>query len=407
MPIIIGSEGSGSGGGGVVAGGNINHITSISKLPAVTSGFIELDPSEQWSFEAASLDIPAGFKLLGPTSLFGQAATVQINHLTGGPLITGTDFFGLDVSGLTLNYPNGSLMDLRNVAFPASSIVRFLNVNNVQGDSLGSFENIFGLSLISFVVGFGGVNGQFKTGLTDNGTLTSFLTVLKAGSQSLEPTFVGFDFGDAAYDSLEITDWRFTGPVGSIALKGKPNGGNLQVGEIAKISSCEVKGGCAFLDGISPNDFRFKFDTCPPIPDSVQKGLLALISNATVTTMLQSTPTAIAGTWVVESAKQFTATTAGILTALFERTIDITIVADVNIAPVSGTNKDLAVYLAVDGSVIPDSKIETQADANSPQSLSFHWSAEVTEGQTLQLFVENESDGNGVLVSSSHLHVNS
>lgn len=399
MTILIGSEGNS--GGAVASGGNINHITSISKLPAVTSGFIELDPSEQWSFEAASLDIPAGFKLLGPTSMFGQAATVQLNHLTGGPLITATDVGGLDVTGLTLNYPNGSLMDLRDVAFPASSLVRFLNVNNVQGDSLGSFEDIFGLSLISFVVGFGGVNGQFKTGLTDNGTLTSFLTVLKAGSQSLEPTFVGFDFGDAAYDSLEITDWRFTGPVGSVALKGLANGGNLQTGEIAKISSCEVKGGCVFLDGISPNDFRFKFDTCPPVPDSTQKTLMSLTNNATLTSMLQSTPTLIAGVWTVVSSKQFTSTTAGVSTALFERALNISQDINLSVAPSSGNGKIMSAYIAVDGVTVAASKVSIPADANTPQVLALHWAEDVTAGQTISIFVENETDGTGVLVSNA------
>jgi hypothetical protein len=389
--------------GGAPVDSNVVIVTKESDFPAPTGGFIELDPNIRWDIQNADVVVTNPFKCLGPTSIVGRPSSSKLSYLGSGDLFTSIDAGDLDIGGLTLNFPNADMLNMRGDTLPVTAFFRFENCTCIGGKSFGVYKDLIGISFFSIVAGLFSPTARFDSGLTDIGTLTSFVTIAKMGYYSENPGFIGFDFGSNAYDSLEVANTRFTAPAGSFALSGLANSGNLKTGEIGSIFSCEVTGGCAPLQTIEEDGFRWSFFEFPPVPNSSQESLYSLTGNTTITTMAQNTPTPIAGTWVEEVCKQFTCSPGALVTALFERDIVIKVNSILSIEAVSGTNKTLSAYLVLNGSVITNSKVSIQVDAGSPQQLSLLWSVAISNGDTLQVYIENESDSNGALVSNGSI----
>lgn len=385
---------------------NVNIVTKASDFPAPSGGVIELDPNTAWDIQNADVTVAAPFKCLGPASIYGRSATSRLSYAGAGDLFTSIDAGDLDVYGLRMNFPNADMLNMRGNLLPLTGFFRFRHCTIEGAKSFGVYKDLLGVSFFDIVAGLFSPTAKFDNGLTDIGTLTSFLTVAKMGYYSESPTFVGFDLGSNPYVSLEIANTRFTGPVGSVGISGLANSANLAVGEVASITSCEFTGGCVGLAGIDEKDIRYDFVANGGIPDTAQDALLSLTSNATPTVISAiNTPTLVLGTWVSESLSHFTGTAAGRATYIGERQINAPITAALTVEPVSGTNKDVAACIAINGSVIAGSCVVVRADNSNPLSMTVIWQATLAENDYIEVFVENRTDAVDVLVQNAVLRV--
>jgi hypothetical protein len=128
-------------------------------------------------------------------------------------------------------------------------------------------------------------------------------------------------------------------------------------------------------------------------------GQLSLQDNATATTIaVIDTPVLVAGTWVVGIASQFTGTTAGRLTYTGTPTTTVMAHVSITLAPSTGSNQVLSVYLAKDGTPVANAKVTRSVDSTQTANLSMNFNIEVSTNDYLEIFVSNATTTNDIVV---------
>ena len=232
-----------------------------------------------------------------------------------------------------------------------------------------------------------------------NNTLFSFnkfaLTSTNAG-------FKGIDLGSSTAVILEFSNLFFVAPVGAFGISGLANSGNVPAGRLGMVSNSEFIGGMTDLENIDVDDIRWQFTSNSPTADTQPDAMLSLTANAVETVIaVANTPVLVAGTWVVERVSQYTGTTAGRYT--YDAGKDLTTPADVvvDIEPVSGTNKDLTVYVALNGSIITNSGRKIRVDSGNPLPVTCIWQFKLSTSDFVEVYVENNTDTVNILVSGA------
>lgn len=142
------------------------------------------------------------------------------------------------------------------------------------------------------------------------------------------------------------------------------------------------------------------------IPDTAPDALLSLTSNATETIITTvNTPVLVAGTWVIERTSLFTGTTAGRATSNSLRDAALPVTIQASIEAASGTNKDVTMYVAVDGSIVASAKSTNKVGQNDPRTLSVPWQIDFTTNKFVEIFIENNSDTINLIATSAILRV--
>lgn len=239
------------------------------------------------------------------------------------------------------------------------------------------------------------------------GTNILAFTLTRLAIISTSATIIHIDLGTATVQNPEFDNLVIVGPAGAVGVSGLVSSGNVPVGSLGAITNSSFAGGMTTpLQNIDADSIRWLLRDNTPAENTFPDGLLSLTANATNTVISAiNTPTLVAGTWVVEDTSQFTGTTAGRLTYLGERNIaaPISVVADFE--PVSGTNKDLKLYIALNGTVITPTGRLARVDSGNPQSLASIWQLELSQNDFIEVFVENTSDAIDILVSGAVLRV--
>jgi hypothetical protein len=129
-------------------------------------------------------------------------------------------------------------------------------------------------------------------------------------------------------------------------------------------------------------------------------------SNATATTIgVIGTPVLVAGTWTVESTSKMTGTTGGRLTYDAQRDVHIPLIASLTVSPVAGNNRDIGVFVAVNGSVVANSRRGAIVSSAASTSITMPWSLTLTTDDFIEIFVVNDTSTDNVLVSSAVLSI--
>ena len=372
-------------------------VNQASDFPAAVGGFIPLAPNTEY-YIGSKVTVANPFLLSGDTVVSGQIYISQITYNGSGDLFTGTDAGNLIIKNISFDFPNADMFNLVNTV--QSTVLNVLSATIVSGNSLGSVTNILGsvFKLCAFL--------SLEDGFSEGGTSTGTLSVAEVGIVTTNTSFKGFDFGTNVYNSLEISNLQIFGPSGAFGISGLASSGNIAAGQIGSIQSCEFIGGITPLENIVSTDIRYQFSANGGIPDTFPDALLSLSNNATATTISTiNTPVKASGTWVVERFAHFTGDTTGRATYIAERDTPFPITISVAIAPVSGTNKDMSVYAAVNGSEVSNSKISTRGDSGDPRTVTIVWQENLSENDYIELFVENNSDTTNLLVSDSVLRI--
>ena len=168
---------------------------------------------------------------------------------------------------------------------------------------------------------------------------------------------------------------------------------------------CSFDGVDTILSGITIDDIRFAFRDNGALADSMPDALTSLTANAAATVVSVGVPTLVTGTWVSVRASHFTNTAAGRITYNGERNLVTPIDITVSIEPVSGTNKIVRCYIALNGAAVLASGISTHVDASDPKVVTIPWQINLATTDFIEVFVENETDSVNLLVSDATLRV--
>lgn len=382
---------------------NVVYVNSSSDLPAVVAGEHPLAANTTYVI-GANITLSDSLKLASGTAVVGTAAFgVVLKTTATTSLFTGVSG-NCAVDRLQMAAPNGKLFDLTD-STPGTSIFSLTNFACLEYKEIGTFTDLLGVQLAggNFIDATNSVDG-----MTFAGSSWSVISVRQIFATTANAAYVGIDFGTAVSPTIEVTDYSISGVSGSIALKGAASNANVSSGSVATVTGCTLTGGGATaLSGITRDDFRWDFTGNSGVANTRPDALLSMQGNATATTIsAANTPVLTAGTWVDEGSSHYTSTTGGRSTYNGERNFTTPVTARLSIEPSAGTNKTLSAYVAINGTVIADSKSTIQADAGSPQNISVVWQYDFAENDYLEVFVENNTDTTDILVSSAIIRIN-
>jgi hypothetical protein len=126
---------------------------------------------------------------------------------------------------------------------------------------------------------------------------------------------------------------------------------------------------------------------------------VSMHGNSTATTIsTTSTPVKVAGTFVAGSVASFTVDTTGKLTYTGTTTTTVHLTASVTL-DVVGTNQDLTVHLAKNGTVISAAKISRLVSASNTANVGVFYNVSVATSDYLEVFVSNATTTNNITVT--------
>lgn len=135
-------------------------------------------------------------------------------------------------------------------------------------------------------------------------------------------------------------------------------------------------------------------------------GQVYMQGNATATTIASTaTPVLVAGTWTVDLQGSFTGTTGGRLTYTGTETQICRVVACLTLAPTSGSNQHISVYVAKNGSVITSSRMMSHGSNGDEDAISVSWQLSLATNDYIEIFVQNGTATNNILVSRAVLSI--
>lgn len=378
-------------------------VNVLSDLPAASGGVITLVANTNYvlganvSIGTDRIDASAGGISWTSNNQFGPTLT----YTGTGSMFTVLDN-GFHMFQARLIAASGQVFDFSDVAAPGTHLIQ---VERVQVSGCSKFATMTNLQAIIIN------NSEIvlcNDGLTTVGSSWSLISVVRFGMITTDPTFIGIDLGTSVTLAAEMQNLAAIGlgAPGAIAVSGLTNSGNILAGSLATFRDANILGNMTPIAGLTPDDTRWKFDGNAGIQDTMPDGLASLNANASETVIsFVSTPVKVVGTWVVERQSQFTVDTTGRITYIGERpiTVPIDIVTTINSA--GGTNKDIEIYAALNGSIIPNSGKTNRVGQNDPKSTTVMWQLTLNQNDFLEVFVENDTDTVNLVVSDAILRV--
>jgi len=126
---------------------------------------------------------------------------------------------------------------------------------------------------------------------------------------------------------------------------------------------------------------------------------VSMHGNSTATTIsTQNVPVKAAGTFVAGTFSSFTVDTTGKLTYTGSTTTTVLLAASVTL-DVVGTNQNLTVHLAKNGTVISAAKISRLVSASNTANLGVFYNVSVATSDYLEVFVSNGTGTNNITVT--------
>lgn len=351
---------------------------------------------------------PIAYPGAGNMARFTAVNRAVVTYSGTDQLFRDTDAEGkIEVDGLTeWRAPNGNFFNL--VASTGSWSFqtkggKFTNCNNIGtldggASANGEFNMFFGVlsdfdqGLVATDLSFFEINTMFCFGNNQPGC--TYFTVQGTNATGSINFFTN-TFSNASNETLFNINPNVNPGVESVNFIANHEEGGI-FGTIFDAASLDTDDPFVYSAG---NDGVMK-DTRPD-------ALLSLTNNATNTVIAAvDTPVLVAGTWNIERTSQMTGTAAGRATLNTARNVVAPLTARVSIEPVSGTNKDISVYIAKNGVIIANSKATARVSSGSPQSVTVVWQDELTQDDYIEVWVENNTDAVDLLISAAINRVN-
>lgn len=372
-------------------------VAQTSDFPAASAGVITLAAETEYQI-VNDVDIGTDrFVVSDGTVISGaDSAVITLTYTGTGAMFTSTEM-SWRVGRITLSCINGSVFDVTDAAgFSTAQLIdmtvsKCVTVGTVAGGGAIQLNNVAFPSISTFGIAF-------------SGNVNAFICVLCIG---LLDAGTFFDLGTATFNTISIESNLFNFSGGGTALiSGLTASGNINASGFATLLNNRMVGLATPLTGVSVDDALWSFSLNDEIADTRSDALLSLQSNATATTIAVSgTPVLVAGTWVVESTSQMTGTTGGRATYDGDKDARLPVTASVTVEPASGGAADISVYIAVNGSVVTNSKRTGSASSGNPSSITAPWQLNFTSTDYVEVFVANDSSTVDILASSAILRV--
>ncbi len=388
--------------------------------PGGGTGFIRTPANEIIVNSAADLPPPSGGqRLLANNTTYTLGADVAIDEeivCAAEGVFRGSDANGATLSttasrlfvgsnsiyyirDIRLDCPNGTVFDFVDTAPVNSSILNIRDMDIASCLKIGDFDTLFALVMMNISTAsdngiefFG--SGWFVQSLTNLGMLTS------------SATFVGIDFGTSVAGTISIDGPIVNGPLGAIGMTGAAASANLVVGGVGSVVNTALNGNAADpLTVINPNDIRWTFRDNAGIPDSrVQADAFSDSPNTTIINDIGvfvniGNPT---NDWASDIAARFTISTAGVVTYIGERDIDVEVVGVATVEKVGGGTDQIAVRVAKDGTSL--SKSQSVTENISPTSVTTTAAFIMSTNDTVSLQIAN-LDSTANIISTAQMQI--
>lgn len=141
--------------------------------------------------------------------------------------------------------------------------------------------------------------------------------------------------------------------------------------------------------------------------EAEQYAIVYMQGNSTATTIASTaTPVKAAGTFTVgDVSGGFTADTTGKITDVEAVTHRHVVNALVTVDVASGTNHKISLYIAVNGSVVNETKMTDTVSAGLPRSIATFLNSEISDTDYIEIYVRNESTTDSIIVVNAKLSV--
>jgi hypothetical protein len=113
----------------------------------------------------------------------------------------------------------------------------------------------------------------------------------------------------------------------------------------------------------------------------------------------------LAGTWTAEHEDQFTGDATGKMTYNGIKDINFDITMSFSAAPVSGTNKAINFYPALNGAVISNAEAFNNISSTDPSRTTVIWRTVLSTGDYIEAFAENDTDTINIIVTDAVMRI--
>ncbi len=373
--------------GTAVPSTKIVTVNQLSDFPTPVSGVITLEAGTVYLI-ANNISTANRFVLQEATSVVGQSLFAPTLIYTG----TDTMFTALDAnvyfSTLSIICATGKVWDISETAPGGTKIFVRTDVIVFACDSVGDFSS---LRTIDFT------NSSELTvttqGIVLSGTTWDLISFTKyAGVSTAAVKFI--DLGAATANAIELRDLAFLGTnAGAFGVSGLAASGNLNTGALGQITGAAFTGGMGTIENILPSDVRWVLEANQGVQDTVVDAMASTVANATETVIaVAGTAVKLNATFTVDRDSKFTVDTTGRCTYIGERGVVVPVDIVATLRSASGTNKDISLYLALNGSTIAGSVKSNKVGVTDPRIISVIWQLLLSENDFLEVWVANDTD---------------
>lgn len=400
------SNGVGGGAWSKFHADNTVLVNSMSDFPAAVAGVRKLVDSTAYLI-GTELTTSDRFELGVENVIFANGGRLaKITYTGTGTLFTGAGagFTGGGVTAFTLNRVGVELTNaagtLLSLTGTGATVALFIDDVLIEGiGTLGPLTDlaVFATNRCTALCNQGFT--FFETEATARIFVMSYWQVI-----STSATLNFLDLGTALYQSLILDHMNVSAPTGAVGIKGAAASANIAVNSIAAVFNTIFRGGMAATSGITSDDIRWEFKANGGIDDSRRAAETYLLTLQTVTIATTSTFVAIGGVnWQSDIAARFTTSVAGVLTYISETDTTFSITGTASIAKVGGGTDQLELRIAKNGTTLPKSgSVTANATVTTVNSQTL---LKLTTGDTLQLFVANNTTTANIDVSLGNLTV--
>ena len=215
-----------------------------------------------------------------------------------------------------------------------------------------------------------------------------------------------FDFGTATFSNgLALgptARYRATAP--KIVMEG--SAANILTGALGQVSHNKFLGTAIVTSGFDENTLGFEFIGNQGIADTSTDSLSVNTAGGTLTIATVNTPVKVADVWIDQSSAQFEVDLTGRVTykGLKDRSLPIDL--SISTGPVSGTNKDFTVYVAINGTIVTASGVPAKASSGDNLVVPVAWQHDFKTDDFIEVFLENNTDAVDFVYSRALTRIN-
>jgi hypothetical protein len=367
-------------------------VNSLTDFPPPVAGVITLADNTEY---AVRNDISTSSRFV-----FGNNCVISGSD----EAVTTLAYTGVGVMFTALN----ATCKLRNIT-TASATGTFIDFSGSGVELLQVVDSHVITSILGAVGGAGGMqfsgsqfeattNGMAFTGANGVALMGAFLCEVDAGT--------AFDLGTATFSAISFNEGFITLGAGAVFLDGAAASANIDAGGLGTVHNCRFSGAGTPVQTLTPSDIRWQFLINDDIVDTHKDCAIYQAGNAVATTIsVTSTPVKLAGAWVQAHASQFTSDASGRMTYNGVKDTHFAMSFAVTAAPVSGTNKVIAFYVAINGAVVSGSKSPSIMSSGADRRIPIVWRATLSQGDYVEVFVSNNTDTIDVLATDAVLSI--